>query len=328
MLFLTDNDTWKSLPAWADFLIQVGQRVAEQPLEETRLVCGLALPTRAYAAALCALGTVKCRCLERAAPPDPQEHLQRLLALPKDTPLRYMVGGQIALAVHGGEQKVDGQPRLRILYQDPRARVKEWSGKLLDAQMSLGVGVASDKGDKMLKRKTMRHVELSEFLTCFLGDQGDHTQYTLDSRMECAILGPGTTLRDEICETKLALEDNGRNKVGCLQDILRVRRFLRPDEPYKSDVFPISNQAVPVEGDKPCVVVFDGAAAFIRWRDYWRASHWIVLLDSTDRQFYDGVEVLNAEWRQNRLQNVPPEGLGLRGPIPDCVEALIYQDVL
>lgn len=331
MLYLASNQIWKPLPAWADFLIQAGHCVAQQPLEDTRLVLGLALPTRAYAAALCSLGIVKCRCIESASAPDPEEHLNALLALPEKTPLRFLLNDEMVLAVHGGRQVVDGETRLKIMYEDPRAKRKEWSGRLLNATMALGVAVAADHGDRMLSRKITRRVEHSDFLSCFLGDSADPTRYTLDSCVECAILGPAATLREEICDTKFAFAtSDGQFRQGSLQDILRVRRFLSDGEPCKTQVFSIgaTTNAAPEEEDQASVVVFDSALAFIRWRDFWRGSHWLVLLDRTDRQYWDGAQALNDEWRQNRLDNMPPQQIGLRGPIPDCVEAVLYEDAL
>ncbi|MDQ5822790.1 MAG: hypothetical protein M3441_01085 [Chloroflexota bacterium] len=327
---------WKPLPSWVEFFTQLGEGVACQPLDEARVVVSLALPTRAFAAAFAALGVVRARCIERSTTPNPREHFSRLLALPKDTPLRVLLNGELVQAIHGGSQVVGGKTMLKVMYEDQRFYRKEWKGRLLDADMAVGVAVANDRGDKILKHKTTREMRGSDFLACFLGQQHDPTQYTLDSCCECAILGQATTLQDEVCNTRLSLlapTGNGKEErvqQGSLQDILRVRRFLASGEPSKTDVVPIGPacNAVPSDGDRPCVVVFDGASAYIRWRDYWRFAHWIVLLDRTDRQYWAGLDVVNAEWRQNRLDNIAPAALGLRGVIPDCIEAVMYEDVL
>jgi hypothetical protein len=58
LLFRLNSGSWESLPAWADFFLDVGRFLELQPLENERIVLGVALPVRAFAATLAATGGV------------------------------------------------------------------------------------------------------------------------------------------------------------------------------------------------------------------------------------------------------------------------------
>ena len=51
----------------------------------------------------------------------------------------------------------------------------------------------------------------------------------------------------------------------------------------------------------PYATLFDGALSFLKWREAWRQTHWIVVLDRTDSHFADAVNVLNQEYVSDRV---------------------------
>jgi hypothetical protein len=71
----------------------------------------------------------------------------------------------------------------------------------------------------------------------------------------------------------------------------------------------------------PPIVVFDGAVAYMKLGHHWQSAHQIALLDRTERQFVDAIELLNQNYAY-RLSG------GFKFPIkiPDGIEMMIYRD--
>jgi hypothetical protein len=127
-------------------------------------------------------------------------------------------------------------------------------------------------------------------------------------------------------ETPFALRAaGGKTVTGRLQEILGVREFAGRRETYRSRVLPVSGgePATPDSEGTPAVTVFDGAAGFFKWRDSWRQSNWLVILDRTDPQFADAAALVNQEYIQRRSDDAMIKGI----PRPPCgVELLVYRE--
>jgi len=57
-MYYQDGNNWINVPYWAASYIYLGSAIAAQENPLDRLIIGLAVPVRAYAAALIALGIV------------------------------------------------------------------------------------------------------------------------------------------------------------------------------------------------------------------------------------------------------------------------------
>jgi len=93
LLFQKDG-SWQPLPHWAQFYIKLGSQLAKTPKVDTRLVVGIAAPTRAYAAAFLALGMVLQKAADAVVHEDAKEHFQYLSSFDRGTPVLLRVGGQ------------------------------------------------------------------------------------------------------------------------------------------------------------------------------------------------------------------------------------------
>jgi len=99
-----------------------------------------------------------------------------------------------------------------------------------------------------------------------------------------------------------------------------VRKFMGEGKAYRTDVVAAQSENVPslARDEVPHVTIFDGAAGFTKWHDYWCASHWLILLDSTESGFDEAARLLNTEYITNRIGDVgvsdvpaPPAGVEL-----------------
>jgi hypothetical protein len=143
------------------------------------------------------------------------------------------------------------------------------------------------------------------------------------SKFDCLLVGPINALHREIEETSFAIKRSGRVYEGTLGDVLRVRRFIRRDEPFSSDIARMHGHSLDYlnEDDKPSFVLFDGAKAFIRLHTQTRTTNCVVILDRTENSFRDAADVLN----ENYLRRVSDKHLNFT-MLPKGVEVMSFYE--
>ena len=109
---------------------------------------------------------------------------------------------------------------------------------------------------------------------------------------------------------------------GTLRDLLRVRRLFNKDESFRSDIFPVNKaeNAKLSEQMTPHVVIFDGSVGYLKWRDNWAQSNWLVILDRTEPRFREAVQVINEEY----LNRTSEEELRPSRPAPSSVDIVAF----
>lgn len=88
-LFISKDNSWESLPAWAGFWINLGKFLANLPLQNERVIVGVALPTRCYAATMTAVGSILGN-LNKKVYSNAEEHFNLLCKLPYKTPVKIL----------------------------------------------------------------------------------------------------------------------------------------------------------------------------------------------------------------------------------------------
>ena len=73
----------------------------------------------------------------------------------------------------------------------------------------------------------------------------------------------------------------------------------------------------------PLVTIFDGATSFLTCRASWRDSHWIVLLDQTERAFPEALNSFNDEYTKYHVND---GGLEQFVDIPKTISITIFQE--
>ncbi len=71
------------------------------------------------------------------------------------------------------------------------------------------------------------------------------------------------------------------------------------------------------------MTIFDGAVSFLKWRDYWRKSNWIVLLDKTESRFQEAVDLLNQEYIEKRIGESLNENMF---SLPEGIEIIAFNE--
>jgi hypothetical protein len=281
-------------------------------------VTGFAIPTRAYAAALIALGIV----IERASVPivvgEDSEYLEFLKTVKPGTPIRYRDETGLYPAEFVGIEQTPDRAVVKIIQKRGKEKCDCW-WPLGVAKKRLQI-VGNAEVDSHATVSTHRIPFNDEFLRNILGDDIANN-FATTSRLECVIIGHVNTLRYEIKETILGFR--GKHNDGSLQGVLRVRRFLGAGCAYRSNVIAVDKElgSAVVNEEIPQAVIFDGATSFLKRREAWRKSNWIVVLDWTEPYFSEAVAQLNEEYVERRVDETTIA-------VPTGVEALSFWEYL
>lgn len=314
--YYVQNDNVECLPAWAYFFLGLGYELSGLPNDTWRIVASLALPTRAFASSFTATGFVLGK-VEDKSPVDSMQ-AQFILSLKPGTSV-YI--------------RTDKNKKLRGIVK----KFVEFNNKQYISIRTTNMEVRSFSIDEYASRITIaeREVNLpkyqqsgysieipSHFLQNCLSDELA-LKHILNSSFDVLLVGRKKVIESEVNKFCFSCKKGNKFATGCMQEILRVRQFSGANKSYRSQCIPSSSIASKSEiGEQvPSVVIFDGAVAYIKLGHKWRSSHQIVLLDRTERQFDEAVELLNQNYsyRLEDVSNLPIH-------IPNGVEMMVYKD--
>lgn len=339
LLFTVNSVEWKGLPPWADFFFSVGHVLQLEPRNGTRTVLGVALPSRSFAAALAATGGV-VKYLKANLESDRESYFRHLCTLPPGTGvtllrndkkegLRQYPGVIAGLDEVSSDPTNQTAPKLKVLrIQVSRSTMRESKAGgrvfMVEARRADSIRVldpeeAVDAGDLPATPFGVSVRAVSDFTRNIV--RGGMTHYVAKSKVVCLIVGSLGLLGREINETIFGIHgQSGKVSAGTLGELLRVRRFSSARRQFHSDIFTAASKWPPRKSTlgTPDLVVFDGAAGFMKWRDSFPDSHLLVLLDQTENLFMEAVRRLNYEYScrldDDKLPDffpAPPPGIEL-----------------
>jgi hypothetical protein len=309
ILHFEDAGDWRSLPAWAEYFINVGKQLASADQSDSRIVTAIVVPTRAYAAAFVSLGMVISDAAARDSASE-SAHFEALFDLPYGTSVIYRPKpGKTLKGIMLGPEELSGKLYVRV-----QVHSKDGGGltHFVDESHALQLQPARHSG-KLPKKQGGENTRFAnQFVDGLLGE-ADPVQLGIRSKLCCAVVGRRNTLEHEIRKTPLALHANGRlHAEGYLQDVLRVDRFVTEQQSHRSALVPVG--AEPPSGDVienvEMGVVFDGAHGFLKWGEMWQGRHQVLILDRTETYFDDAISAVNARFSQNRTNG--------EAALPEC----------
>lgn len=318
LLYYPSEKCSNSLPEWACFFVRLGYQLATMPKKNYRIVTGLAVPTRAFASSLTATGVV----FATAGNTSSTDTMQ----------IQYIRGLKPGTAVHvhlNNNKKLRGVVKNLVVYNGRQyilIRTTESMERGFPIEeYATRITVAESNVNLPKHQQSGYAVETpTKFLQCCLGEKLAET-FILNSSFEALLIGSKSVLRHEICDIPFICKASGKSTgtTGCLQEILRVRQFSGANKSYRSQCVSPLNITPEIETGKqtPTIVIFDGAIAYIKLGHQWRSAHQIVLLDRTERQFVDAVELLNQNYAY-RLPGVSELPIN----IPSGIEMMVHRE--
>lgn len=321
-------DSWRKFPAWADFFVSVGEFLAVEPLLNERTVVGISAPTREFAAVLSAAGVVK-KCQTNPFAGDNAELFKHLCGLPKNTPVKCLFKNREKDAILLGCQEMHGEMRLEVQIGSPRdGNPKRFIGEQLCHEIKIAEENSHDSIKDLSRRKQGRMVrEIGSFIREFLQNEIENS-FAMDSSADCLLVGRKRNLYAESNETTFGCSSGNPEIInGKLQEVLRVRQFFSSEQPSHCEFISAQARRKTVKRNMPenvSITIFDGANGFLKLRDFCRNSHWIVLLDRTEPNFFSAVEQLNTDFSQRESDLLPDEFPAL----PNGLEAMFFTEKL
>lgn len=283
-LLYRTHDAWAPLPLWGQYLARLGALLHQWESPGYRAVLCVTLPTRAFAAPLTALGAVASSAGSLANRPDSASaHFETLARLPDGTRVVLRKKTQKLKGILRGPEERGGLRYLRVQVESLHERgggLTEFIREVdslrvhpLESEISASALPKTQKG-----RPVARHATFLESLL----ELQDVYEFVTRSSIACAVIGSKAGLRSEIYDAGFAIPARpGELQEGCLQDALRVREFLAEGDGYRSAIMPASASEIQVDSAAQAarLAIFDGATAYLRWRQEFTATNNVVLLD-------------------------------------------------
>ncbi len=316
-LFYEGSTSWIPLPCWAHFFMDVGIAVATHEKIHKRTVVGLALPARPYVASLVAFGVTMGKFATINRDVEAAMRFQRLCELKSNTPLFYRKNGKLTKVFFDGLEEIDGETKLRLSTKGERY----W----ITSKQVLQVEFPAKDFSALLKRPSRRvSAHPSQFLLS-LFDTETATAIVSQSSLDSLTIGSLHRLQEEIQNWPIAMKTEAGFVRGLLQDVIRVRRFSKGAETYRSEIYHVNSKACGNIGQEiPAVVIFESGAGFLKGRDSWRQSNWVVLFDETEAEFDIAVRAFNDEYITSPADDRELPGFPV---IPAYIPTSMYQEV-
>ncbi len=282
--YKTDSRLVAGLPEWAQYLVRLGRHLVDHEVPGRRLVVGVTLPARAFAAAFAALGVADA-AYQDPEKRDPRENFDRIAALPAGTPIRFRRGRYLYCGWLLGTEMVNGAEHLT--YQDGAKCYLPWD--------RCGLVEPLDPAEQFVRRRQL--AANADFVEAALGvDPLAHASCTC---LDCLVVGVKDALRSDLVDEQFIVRTKGGPEiVGVLNDLLRCDAFeLNGNDHDRTTVISgfVDELSARLQTERPPAVVFDGPHGYLRLRSYWRKSPWLVLLDRTSPSSAAAGDAFNQE---------------------------------
>ena len=321
-----ENGRSFSLPSWGKHFLEIGAEVSQKYDAQKRLVTALAVPTRSYAAILVASGAVitKVKTTHGNPPGSNVSHFRMLCSLPQGTSVILTEGQKTFKGILVGTKKEedDGHSHIGVQIQNSKSgALTAW----LPIETSQKVQVSPSAWPTLpAKPEAVKNISTTkaEFVSRLFQGR-DLVNLVTGSRLDCVILGNVGQLLQEATATKLSVGSRGsETATGSLQDILRIRKLNKNNEAFRSDIFPVNAKEQPRISEEmpPQLVIFDGAAGFLKWRHNWSQCNSVVILDRTEPRFSEAVQAVNEEY----TTRISDGELQLGDSLPKSIEQVAY----
>lgn len=315
--FYKRDDDWYHLPDWCRAYSALGQAAAKYNPKGRRLTVGLAAPTRAYGAVFASVGYVLARAELPVEQIDCTDHFLRLCNLPPQTPVTYRESDRVLRAILEGYEEHCGTSYIVIRINSGHAKRK------VPVNLATNIQISNKDIIKLPKHQAGKRALSDSSLLSACKVNFDIREFCLRSRLDVTIIGNKTVLFHELNIPLAAKDEGGEFRTGTLSEVLRVREHVTSGLGYRTSLRSERDGSVtPDPKGVPPVVIFDSAAGFLKWRDMWRESSWIVILDKAETGFEQAVATLNQEYINSHLDDTAlslPE-------LPPGVDVLAYEE--
>jgi hypothetical protein len=304
------DDKAVPLASWAIYWLEIGKRLAAIPHSTgERLVAGFVLPVLDYAAVLTTMGLV-CSLARHEVTHEPNpERFARLAELPAGHPVRVLTGGKL---YNGHVADLPGERTATVLpiNVSKSANATVYFRCTPANCMRCEPTQISSAADH--EQRGLRIIDSPSFVSALL-DGLPLESLCLGTRHDYVLIGTRAVLLSE-ASAEIAVGKSGKSSglAGTAHDVIRMRNGAGD---YRGIMVPATVAQPSVPDQPPRVVIFSGAAGFLRLRHRFPSSHHVVLIDRSEPRCLEAVNQLNRQFFQRSgdgdqaLASVPPCGV-------------------
>lgn len=318
---------WVPVPNWIEHFISIGEDIALEDFKSSsRITAAIVVPSRGYCAALIGFGMVIGEAITRDSP-SKEAHFKKLLELAPGSPVDYHeTDKKMRNGVICRPEKINDNYFIKFQISEPS---KKGGGIFILIGLEKAFQLHPSTHPVILPKRrivkeTIRH---NEFVSKLLSGC-DLSNFDIQSKFVCAIVGKKNLLEQEIVKTPFAVAINDCFTEGILQDVLRVNNFTNGAQSHRSTLIPTGLHRQPninLTEKVEMGVVFDGADAFLRWGSMWPNRHRIIILDRTELCFNDAIHDINSVFSQNRIDIEHSVPFSTLAPLPGT-EILAFRE--
>jgi hypothetical protein len=305
--YRSDSGKWIGLPGWAEFFRAIGQAAVERKTANERLIAGVAVPTRAFAAAFAALGAVEARLKLTGDEASALEQFETLCGLKPGDSVTVLQAGKKYKATFVRRETVFARDGIWVLFE------KDGVKNFIPAEEADRVKIGSLGKDSLPKApwiSTKRpHSWDAAFVEEALGVD-DAALFARQDDFAALIIGQLSTLSYELETANFGVRSGEKMCTGHIEDLIRTKKFADDSagEAFRTEV--MSDRArfldPAVAALEPSVVIFDGGRAFEKHHQEWLHASWVIVLDESTSAAEDGANILNQFFVESRLDDGDP----------------------
>ena len=317
----------KKFGPWALDLVRIGSMLARVD-PDPPITVALSLPTLDFAGPLIAAGFIAKRVQQELcnsdiadlSSSDRSQLFRQLCLLPHGTPLFLRISsGKMVYAVFERVEMVHGQRWAVIRYQgESKGALSQYINENNVDSVFFTIGI----NDKTTEARIGSRVNVRLGLArAFVPNTLVLRQLILRSSADCALIGVIQTLSRELSKAEISARVyDDMLAVGTLQDIVRVRALIQPEEASRTELFTAKSKAQNISQYNPALAIYCGSTAYVTQAERIPKAHHVALLNPVERNFDVGVAALN-----NAFLNKLSEKIDIDWPIPKGAVAMIFQ---
>ncbi|MGA4719752.1 hypothetical protein [Fictibacillus nanhaiensis] len=289
-LHVENKNKWELLPNWANFYIMVGKTFYESLTNKTKLRLVLTLPSRSYAGVFIAYGAMLALIMDKVDKNTIDTHFKKIKNLDIGTSVVYRKQDRIYRGIYSGTEEINGEERIKITIQEKKAGSLT---ELLSSNQTLSVQVANEKNYKLPKNPKGRENKVSDFIKIGFQNYNYHRLLT-HSQLQFYYIGRKKWIKEEAVETEMALYDFKKSQYvkGNLHELLRMKELMGEQASYQSQLISSSSGSHEINlnySTASTFTIFDGAMSYLRWREVFKSTHSVVILDRTETNFENAI---------------------------------------
>jgi hypothetical protein len=296
---------------WARFFIELGLTLSTFTDKEQYFIVALAIPSRCYASSLLAAGINYGRSTISREEVD-QNYIDFITSLEINTPVTYWKGNAKKKALFDGIKQLDGKKYFGLKDEkDGISYIEISKARQITLDMRENIRLPAHQSGRRLPPPS----QLVKVL---------YAEKTLkiisESKLESVIIGYFNSLKRE-SEFPLAILDENKGYCsGQLNDLIRLHSSQLS---YRSYIWPV-NARIKLKlpgNDTPFAVIYDGAQAFIKWKEHFCYTNRVIILDKVDRNFKYAADLVNCELFPYRSDKSIKINIPL---IPSGIEMMLF----